>query len=229
MIILLPPSEGKSTGSGEDSFLSLNKEMALPVQSVLDHLKTLTIDEIGKFYSVKDAEKAAAIQAKNLKSLTAGCIPALQRYTGVVYSHLDYDSLKAKKRAEGRIYIVSGLFGLISGGTAIPDYKMPMNTWLRKYWLAENTARLKALSKKAPVVSLLPQVYAKAVGLEHAVHVEFKIDGGKKLAGHFGKAIKGKFVRFLIEKNIQSIDDFDQFNEDGFEFDGHDFIQTTAY
>ena len=117
------------------------------------------------------------------------------------------------------------MFGLISGGTSIPEYKLPLNTWLRNYWLPINTERLATLNKKGLIISLLPQSYAKAVHSDEAIHVDFKLGGGKKLTGHFGKAIKGKFGRFLIDNDIQSLKDFSEFSEDGFSFDGEHFIQ----
>ena len=117
------------------------------------------------------------------------------------------------------------MFGLISAKTSIPAYKSPINTWLTNYWRGVNTQRLHDLKGRKQVLSLLPQSYAKAVGIDNALHVEFKIEGGKKLAGHFGKAIKGKFVRFLVENNINSPQHFDAFIEDSFKFDGTNFIQ----
>ena len=52
------------------------------------------------------------------------------------------------------------------------------------------------------------------------------INKGKKVAaGHFGKAVKGQFIKYLAEKNIKSIDDFSGFKYDGFEWDGSQFIK----
>ena len=225
MIILLPPSEGKSDEVGQGSFTELHPNYTGDLKPVLKHLKSLKGDAVGKFIGVKDAQKAGAFHKGNLSILKNGSLPALERYTGVVYSHIEYSSLRAKKRAENQIQIVSGMFGLISGGTAIPEYKLPLNTWLRNYWLPINTERLASLNQKGPIISLLPQSYAKAVHSDETLHVDFKLGGGKKLAGHFGKAIKGKFVRFLIDNDIQSVKDFSEFSEDGFSFDGEHFIQ----
>jgi uncharacterized protein len=225
MIILLPPSEGKSTATGNTTLASDNPALASAIQPILKHLKTLKGDAIGKFYSIKDSDKAKAVHKQNLSLFEAGCIPAIERYTGVVYSYIDYPSLAAKKRAQKSIYIVSGLFGLVGEGTMLPEYKAPLNTWLRHYWYEKNTEYLKTISSHQTVLSLLPQSYAKALDIQDALHVDFKVAGGKKLAGHFGKAIKGKFVRFLIENNVQSAKDFAAFNEDNFVFDGEHFVQ----
>lgn len=225
MIVLLPPSEGKSASPGKGKFQKLHPDLFADAGPVLKHLAKLPKSKVGAFVGVKVPEKALDARAKDLSIGDAGCVPALERYTGVVYVHLDYASLNAKKRACSRLYIVSGLLGVISGGTSIPDYKLPINPWLAKYWRETNTERIRAAAKKKPVISLLSQSYTKAHGFEGAVHVDFKVQGGKKSAGHFGKAIKGRFVRFLIENDVKKIADFDGFTEDGFHFDGTDFVQ----
>ncbi|PCJ66981.1 MAG: hypothetical protein COA73_00600 [Candidatus Hydrogenedentota bacterium] len=200
-------------------------EWAEDVQPVLKHLARLSIPDRMKFYGVKDAAKAKVVHTQNQACLTAPCIPAIQRYTGVVYHYLDYPTLGKKQAARKRIHIVSGLFGLIPGGTKIPIYKLPINPWLAKYWREVNTQRLAEAAKKKPVLSLLPQAYAKALTLDDVIHIDFRVQGGKKTAGHAGKAIKGRFVRFLIENGITDTKDFSEFHEDGFLFDGRDFVQ----
>ena len=49
--------------------------------------------------------------------------------------------------------------------------------------------------------------------------------GKKTAAGHFGKAVKGEFIRYLAQNNITSIDDFGGFEYDGFKWDGISFIK----
>ncbi|MFP6598199.1 MAG: peroxide stress protein YaaA [Candidatus Hydrogenedentota bacterium] len=225
MIILLPPSEGKSVESGRGVFRDLHPELVRETKGVLKHLRGLDSETLGKFYCIKNPEKATEAHRLNLGVLKAGGMRALERNTGVVYGHLDYGSLRAKRRAIGRVHIVSGMFGLIPGGSLIPNYKLPMNTWLARHWRESNTERLQKLRGRQAVLSLLPASYSKAIGVDDAIHVRFKVGGGKKLAGHFGKAIKGRFVRYLIENDITSMKGFDGFVEDGFRFDGTDFIQ----
>lgn len=225
MIILLPPSEGKCADGGRGAFRELHPELVGETRTVLKHLRGLDTAALGKFYGIKNEEKAPAAHRLNLGVMKAGGVCALERYTGVVYSHLDYGSLCAKKRAARRIYVVSGMFGLIAGNTLIPNYKLPMNSWLARYWLECNTERLGNFRGSKTVLSLLPKSYSRAIGMDGAIHVRFKVGGGRKLAGHFGKSIKGRFVRFLVENDIRSVKDFDGFEEDGFRFDGEDFIQ----
>lgn len=225
MIVLLPPSEGKSSEPGKGMFGDLYPELLGDTQPVLKHLRGLKGVEISKCIGVKQPDKAKEWQKTNLAVAKAGCIPALERYTGVVYQYLDYGSLTAKRRAASRLVTVSGLFGAIKGGMKIPEYKLPMNPWLVKYWKPINSERVAGWAKKGAVLSLLSQSYAKALDLEGVLTVDFKVQGGKKSAGHFGKAIKGRFVRFLIENDVTNAKDFGGFTEEGYRFNGSDFVQ----
>ena len=44
-------------------------------------------------------------------------------------------------------------------------------------------------------------------------------------AGHFGKAVKGKFIRYIVQNKITSTDDFSGFEYEGFKWDGESFIK----
>lgn len=225
MFLLLPPSEGKSAEPGLSSFAAACPEQVDPVAGVVKHLRKVKAAERPRIYGVSTAEKAKAAHALNQSALDAPVLPALERYTGVVYNHIGYPNLRNRTAAREHVLIVSALFGLIRGGTPLPDYKLSMNPWLARYWQPLNTTRLRALAGKRPVVNLLSQSYAKAVAGDGIMAVDFRVQGGRKAAGHFGKAIKGRFVRWIVENGIQSAADFSEFTEDGYRFDGTNFIQ----
>ena len=78
------------------------------------------------------------------------------------------------------------------------------------------------------VFDLLPQVHRKAyTPAKNVIKVDFSVikKGKKTAAGHFGKAVKGKFIRYLAQNNIQSIDKFSGFEYDGFKWNGEQFIK----
>ena len=49
--------------------------------------------------------------------------------------------------------------------------------------------------------------------------------GKKTAAGHFGKAVKGKFIRFLAQNKITNIKGFKSFEYDGFHWDKDHFVK----
>lgn len=225
MFILIPPSEGKATNPENHTKGKLSSTLIKDNKVIQTHLKSLSPTELQKFYSAKTPEKASTFHTLNLKANTNPLLPAIERYTGVVYQHLDYPGLKQKAYARKKLLFISAYWGLLPAGEPIPNYKLPINTWLTKYWRDINTARLNALAKGKPVLNLLSQSYAKTIEYDNLIAVDFKLAGGKKSAGHFGKAIKGKFLRFLIENKITNVDQFNQFTDDGYRWDGKNFIQ----
>lgn len=226
MFILLPPSEGKSSAQGSASFRDRHSDEFPATEKILRHAQRLTKAERMKFHGLKDAQKCAIVHEKNMACLDAGVLPALERYTGVVYQYLDPPTLRHKAYARKHILVVSAMFGLVDGNTGVPDYKLSMNPWLARYWKTVNAARLHDRTAGKPVLNLLSQTYAKAIDAPHAISVDFKVSGGKKSAGHFGKAIKGKFARWVVENKISEQKDFDRFTEENYRWDGEDFIQS---
>ena len=70
---------------------------------------------------------AAAALAADARAASAPTMPALDRYTGVVYQALDVATLTpaARRRADGLVVVTSGLWGLVRGGDLVPDYRVP--------------------------------------------------------------------------------------------------------
>ena len=78
------------------------------------------------------------------------------------------------------------------------------------------------------IIDLLPQVHRKAyTKSDNVVEVEFNVisKGKTATAGHYGKAVKGNFIRYLALNQVKSIDDFAGFSYDGFNWDGKSFIK----
>jgi len=226
LIILLPPSEGKAPDEGTGpSFKEFAPGYARDTARVLAQLKKVTKADRPKWYGVSTPEKAAAAHRLQQVALSAPGSPAIQRYTGVVYDHIGVPTLRHPELAGRQLLIVSALFGLIPANASIPDYKLPMNAWLARYWREINAARLAIRAPGHTVISLLPGAHAKALDFTPLHSIDFRLAGGVKSAGHFGKAIKGKFVRFLLENGIRDLAGVADFQEDGYRFDGQNFVQ----
>lgn len=225
MLILLPPSEGKAAGGRGRPFRLSHPDEAAVVLPVLDYLRQRPLSAWPAFYGIKSADRAAEAQRANLDALDAPTEKAIRRYTGVVYDHIDFATLPDTTKAARRVLIASALFGLVDGSTGLPEYKLSMDGWLARYWKPINTGRLARRAKGKPVLNLLSQTYAKAVDYPHLITLDFRVSGGKKSAGHFGKAIKGRFVRWVLAENIADPSRFHEFTEDGYRFDGENFIQ----
>lgn len=211
LIVLIPPSEGKTPGGNGSALSSLH-----PVTQEL--LKEIASSDPEKLYSARKHEA----HELNTHVRTAPTMPAINRYSGVVYDGLDYDALENKEWIDEHVRIVSGLFGLVKPQDTIPNYKLPITKLAAaKRWHESITEQLKGVF----VIDLLPQAHKKAVSYDAGVEIEFtrKHNGKVVKAGHAGKKIKGRFVRWLAEQNITLPDDIYAFSEDGYRWNGKTF------
>lgn len=210
MKILIPPSEGKTKGGN-------NKALGKLTEDVFKRLSKIPIDErmLEKFYGVKRNNLDLAIDAnENIK--TSLTMSAIKRYTGVVYKGISYDTMteKGQKFFENHVLITSGLFGLVKPLDLIPNYKYKMQ-------------KGKQLEINEFCIDLLPKLHHDAVKYLNGIRIDFIIEknGRRMPAGHKGKLIKGQFIRWLSENQINSVKCFEKFEKDGFKFDGENFIK----
>lgn len=211
LVILIPPSEGKSSG-GSGRPLGRASENASPV---IERLRSFTGDW-QKLLGVKGGALDEAVEA-NKQILQSSTLPAIERYTGVVYDGLDYSSLaqKAKLYVDRHVRIVSAVFGLVSPQDLLPNYKLKIDKLgCAAHWKPIHAEALKGCF----VVDCLPQAHAKAVSYKDGLKIDFCIRKGgvNKPAGHAGKLIKGKFIRWMAEHGIRDAAHIPSFRLDGF-------------
>lgn len=141
-------------------------------------------------------------------------LPAWRRYHGVVWQHLDPETLTRSQR--GRILVPSGLYGLTTANDAIADYRLKMNVrldplgMLSLYWRPYVTALLRDLPRETAVINALPREHAAAcdfaeIARRHRViHLDFVTRTRVRAAGHAAKAAKGTLVRFILEHGVEA-------------------------
>ena len=228
MKYLIPPSEGKSKiKSTEIKFKDTNFIFEDNVQNIVDLLEAIDGEDLTSIYGSSE-EKSLAFHRQNQDIFNSYCAPAIERYTGVVYKNLDWFSYTTvqKKFMNEYFYIFSGMFGIVQPLTLIPNYKLKMNVLSLDFvWRGHIT---KALEDEDIVIDLLPQVHRKAyIPGENVKKIDFFVikKGKKAAAGHFGKAVKGKLIKFIVTNEVSAIDDFSGFEYDGFKWDGEIFIK----
>jgi cytoplasmic iron level regulating protein YaaA (DUF328/UPF0246 family) len=150
-------------------------------------------------------------QSANTSLVGAVTLPAWQRYTGVVWDHLDPASLPAADRR--RILVVSGLLGLVRGDDPVPDYRLKMSAnlaplgKLSTWWRESLTTELRRLARRHVVVDLLPQEHRAALDLSGLAGVSLTlVDPTGKPGGHFAKAAKGELARAILTGGIAALD-----------------------
>lgn len=180
-----------------------------------------------KLLGVSGAHLARAQQA-NVTVRGAKTLPASQRYTGVVWDHLDLASLPLalQKIADKNIVIVSGLLGLVAAGDPTPDYRLkigaslaPMGK-LSSWWREEISGALNKYCVGAIVVNLLPQEHSAAFvadseSIKSYFHVDLATRSGTA-GGHDAKAAKGRLARHLLLNRIDPVKALKSFKDPRF-------------
>ena len=230
MLILTPPSEGKSIKNTVNiQFSETNFVFAKQVKEILILLKSLNENKIVSTYGT-NLEKAKDLHKINLKVFDNKCSMAIERYTGVVFSNLDWKSLDNNEKAylNKNLRIFSGMFGLLKPNDLIPNYKLKMNVLaLTNFWKIHISNQL---NKEDLILDLLPAVHRKAFNLKQNVFkINFLINKDGKLiqSAHAGKVVKGKFIRFLAQHNIQDFEELKKFSFDGYKWNGDFFLKNS--
>ncbi|WP_435769446.1 peroxide stress protein YaaA [Nocardioides sp. SYSU DS0651] len=218
MLILLPPSEGK-TAPARGRPLDL---AALSLPALTDTRRTVLESLVALCRG--DRDEAAAVLGlsagqrelveRNAALPDAPTARADRVYTGVLYDALDIATLSpsGKRRAAARVAVTSALFGLVRPGDRIPAYRLSGDASLpglgavAGVWraaldpvLPEQLGRGLLVDLRSgtyggfwrPGPELAPQVATVRVLHEH--------DGTRKVVSHFNKATKGRIVRALLE------------------------------
>ncbi len=220
MIVLLPPSETKRVG-GDGPPLRLDglgsAELGSLRATLVDELVELAADSPACRRALGISASQDAEIERNAALRESPTLPAISRYTGVLYDALDVDSLRgaAAARASGRLAIGSALFGLLRADDLIPAYrlsatsKLPGRPTLASRWRPLLEPVLAELAQSELVVDLRSGSYAALGRLPDAVHVEVLAehsDGTRTVVSHFNKAHKGRLARALATTRAEPDD-----------------------
>lgn len=205
VLVLLPPSETKAPG-GDGPPLALDAlsypELTPVRRKVIDELVTLAWDAPAGLAALGLSERQSGELQRNAALWAAPTLPALLRYTGVLYAALDAGSLRPAQRA--RLAVASALFGLLAADDPIPAYRLSATTTLpglgsvRSIWrpvLAPPLADLPGL-----VIDLRSGSYTALGPLPGAVTVDVVSDDGRgrrRTVSHHNKSHKGRLARLL--------------------------------
>lgn len=214
MLILLPPSETKRSGGAG---ISIDK-LAI-IWAALDPARDQLISALSLLCGDQEtATKALGLGKQsaqdielNLNLMSAPTMPAIQRYTGVLYGALDYDSLsdEGKQRVSERLFIQSALFGLLPATEQIPNYRFSASSKLpginlKTVWRDAHQAVWPRLV--GPILDMRSTSYVELNPVPESSESFFVevFDHSGKALNHFNKKAKGLFVRAALETGLDS-------------------------
>jgi cytoplasmic iron level regulating protein YaaA (DUF328/UPF0246 family) len=211
VIVLLPPSETKHPG-GDGPALRLDAlsypELAPLRAALVDELVELAADTSACSRALGLSASQYTEIERNAALRGAATMPAINRYTGVLYDALDVPSLTGAvaARARTRLAVGSALFGLLRADDPIPPYrlsatsKLPGQPALTTRWRPLLEPVLAGVAADELIVDLRSGSYASLGRLPDAVHVDVVSegsDGKRTVVSHFNKAHKGRLARIL--------------------------------
>ena len=213
MRILLPPSETKRRGGIPRAG---SPGLSFPVQDAVRAdlqglLETLCRDNPTEAARVlKLGPKSVGELANNVFS-DAPVMPAIDRYTGVLYSATDVANWTAAQRtwAGSHVFIHSALFGIVSSADEIPGYRFSHDTRLgglalSKYWGSGLSEALTQMVAGDWVLDARSAGYRDLgpipEGVRHWYLDVVSANGGKAL-NHFNKIHKGRLVAALVAES----------------------------
>jgi len=221
--VLLPPSESKVPGghpSATPGFFdeSLGGRRRKVLLALKSFLKDATTEEWSHTLKVRGPLLDRAIfSTRKLVDQSALVMPVWQRYSGVVWSHLDPANLDDGHRS--RLIVPSGLYGLSSGTDEIANYRLMMKVGLgslgtlTNFWRPAISRALEEMPE-ATFVNLLPKEHDAAIQSStllttgRMIPVSFLRHGGAGVAGHDAKAVKGVVARLVLQSGIETLETF---------------------
>ena len=220
MIVLLPPSETKRTG-GDGPALDLavlrSAELTGLREALVGELIELAADPAASRRALGISVAQGGEIERNANLRTTPTLPAIHRYTGVLYDALDFGSLRAvdADRARSRLAIGSALFGLLRADDMIPAYrlsasaKLPDRPRLSVRWRPVLEPVLADLASRELIVDLRSGAYVGLGRIDGAVAVDVVAehpDGRRSVITHFNKAHKGRLARVLAVARSEPCD-----------------------
>lgn len=217
MLIVLPPSEGKTEPEAGPP-LELDTLVAPELGRVREQLLATTIRLCsGRWQRAAEVLGLGPTQgeliARNAELRTAPTARADTVYTGVLFENLEPATVPTAA-LDSTVLISSALFGLVRPGDAIPAYRLSAGTSLPRLgtvagrWKPVLPRAIERLAGDGLVVDLRSGAY---VGLGKppstvetaSIRVLHERDGKRSVVSHFNKATKGRIVRQVLREGVQ--------------------------
>lgn len=226
MLVLLPPSEGKTPAPPDAAPVDLSR-LAHPS---LTPVRERVLDALTAVSAGPDACDVLGVSpglapevARNTTLRTAPAARASRVYTGVLYGAAALDTLSpaARARAVASVRVVSALWGVLTVDDAVPAYRLSMGTDLpgvgplAAAWRGPLGDALGADADGDLVVDCRSAAYRAAwtppAGARWVdVRVLREVDGRRSVVSHHAKHTRGVLTRHLVTRRGRAPRDADE-------------------
>lgn len=222
MLILFPPSEGKSAATaGAPVCLG---DLLFPC---LTGVRETVVDELIRVSALDDALERLKVGAslvgevkRNTRLWSEPAAAASQVYSGVLFEAFGYDSLSSdgRGRADESVLVISAAWGVVRLVDAIPAYRLSMGTRLgelgdiAKLWKGELADALDDYAGNQLILDGRSAAYAKVWSPAPSRHVLVRVervqaDGSRRVVSHMAKHYRGLLGRFVVEQGLTAVDE----------------------
>ena len=217
MKILLAPSETKKSG-GEFSFdpSALLFETLRADRIKLLHAYTNVLQKgdmavLSKMFGIKKETEITKYKKDIIHELT---MKAIERYTGVAFDYLDYETLDASAQSyvDSHVILFSNLFGPIRASDLIPEYKLKQgeavgDIKVEKFYNEHSAALMEAYLADEEILDLRAGFYDKFYKPSKP-YTTLKFIKEGKVVSHWAKAYRGIVLREIAKAGVTSIEAF---------------------
>lgn len=210
-----------------DEALKLNKVLAKKNPKDLSALMGIS-DKLAQLNYERNQSFEVPFTLKNAR-------PAIYAFTGDVYQGLDAYSMPARnvEKLQEKLRILSGLYGILRPLDLMQPYRLEMGTQLKvgrkknlyEFWKKTLTDELNSELKDDELfINLASNEYFSAIDKKELkvpvispVFKDWKNDK-LKIISFYAKKARGSMVRYIIDKDVNTLDDLKGFNYDEYEF-----------
>ena len=236
MKILISPAKSldfENTIEASHTSKPLFTDKALQINNIL---KELSAPDLGNLMSISPKLsdlnwlRNQDFQKKNTKQRQA-----IFAFNGDVYEGIDATSISSSNhdKLQNTLRILSGLYGILKPFDNIKPYRLEMGTKisikgtknLYEFWKKDVTnSILKEIVEDDIIVNLASNEYFSVIDsslIENKIispqFKDFK-NGKLKIISFYAKKARGLMTRFLIDNDIKSSSDIENFNSSGYMF-----------
>jgi len=218
--ILFSPSEAKNFGGNETKkeLLGSNEAREDILKKYNDIVNSQNEEAITKLFGFKKFKECKPYICDIFNS---PLMYALQRYKGVAYDYLDFNSLDSEQQnhLKENTIIFSNLFGAIRGGDVLPVYKVKQGNAVAdiepdKFYKKRFSYQLDLYLGDSEILDLRAGYYDKFYKISKPyTTLKFLKDG--KVVSHWAKAYRGIVLREIAKHQVSSLEELNKLNIDG--------------
>jgi len=237
MLLLVSPAKTLDYSPTENKNFTQPRFMT-ESKKLISVLKKKSTEDLKKLMHISD--KLAELNKQRTLDFTTpftseNARPAVYTFDGDVYNGLDAYSLPEEKldKLQDTLRILSGMYGILKPLDLMQAYRLEMGTKLKvgrkdnlyKYWGDTLTNHLnEELSDDELFINLASNEYFKAVQPKNLkvpvitpIFKDFKNDK-LKVISFFAKKARGMMVRYIIDKDITTLEGLKGFDYEGYGF-----------